>query len=136
MTNGLLIYGEIFSHFRIDKEALPHIWLCNCSTPNFIIYEEILVFFFIIVYYTVIWKLNCCRVENLNFFKGKRNLYSFQYVNFYVMFLYIFNKLVLSQKTRICTLPSTSKSEPRNEKVTSAKVFLCIKKLCEKTEWL
>ncbi len=24
MTNGLLIYGEIFEHLRIDKEALPH----------------------------------------------------------------------------------------------------------------
>jgi hypothetical protein len=25
MTNGLLIYGEIFAHFLIYKEALPHI---------------------------------------------------------------------------------------------------------------
>ncbi len=25
MTNGLLIYGEIFSHFLIYKETLPHI---------------------------------------------------------------------------------------------------------------
>ncbi len=25
MTNGLLIYGEIFSHFLKYKEALPHI---------------------------------------------------------------------------------------------------------------
>jgi hypothetical protein len=24
MANGLLIYGEIFSHFLIYKEALPH----------------------------------------------------------------------------------------------------------------
>ncbi len=37
MTNGLLIYGEIFAHFLIHCEALPHIWLCNCSTLNFII---------------------------------------------------------------------------------------------------
>ncbi len=29
MTNGLLIYGEIFAHFLIYEEALPHIWLCN-----------------------------------------------------------------------------------------------------------
>ncbi len=29
MTNGLLIYGEIFAHFLIYQEALPHIWLCN-----------------------------------------------------------------------------------------------------------
>jgi hypothetical protein len=25
MTNGLLIYGEIFAHFLIYKEALPHL---------------------------------------------------------------------------------------------------------------
>ncbi len=25
MTNGLLIYGEIFAHFLIYQEALPHI---------------------------------------------------------------------------------------------------------------
>jgi hypothetical protein len=25
MTNGLLIYGEIFAHFPIYEEALPHI---------------------------------------------------------------------------------------------------------------
>jgi hypothetical protein len=25
MTNGLLLYGEIFAHFLIYQEALPHI---------------------------------------------------------------------------------------------------------------
>jgi hypothetical protein len=35
MTNGLLIYREIFVHFLIYWEALPHIWLCSCSTLNF-----------------------------------------------------------------------------------------------------
>ncbi len=38
MTNGLLIYGEIFEHFLIYQEALPQIWLCNCSTLNCLIY--------------------------------------------------------------------------------------------------
>ncbi len=47
MTNGLLIYGEIFAHFLIFWEARPHIWLCNCSTLNFLICEENLIFFFI-----------------------------------------------------------------------------------------
>ncbi len=47
MTNGFLICGEIFAHFLIYYEALPHIWLCNCSTLNFPIYEENLIFFFI-----------------------------------------------------------------------------------------
>ncbi len=28
MTNSLLIYGEIFAHFLIYQESLPHIWLC------------------------------------------------------------------------------------------------------------
>ncbi len=47
MTNGLNIYGEIFAHFLIFQEALPHIGLCNCSTLNFLIYEEHLIFDFI-----------------------------------------------------------------------------------------
>ncbi len=46
MTNGLPIYREIFTHFLIYLEALPQIWLCNCSTVNFLIYEENLIFFF------------------------------------------------------------------------------------------
>ncbi len=49
MTNGLLIYDLIFSHFLIYKKALPHIWLCNRSTQNFTIFKEIL-FYFLSVY--------------------------------------------------------------------------------------
>ncbi len=52
ITNGLLIYGEIFPHFLIYWETLPHIWLCNCSTLNFLIYGDLgnkLIFFFISV---------------------------------------------------------------------------------------
>jgi len=37
MTNGLLIFGEIFAHFLIYQEALPHIRLSNCFTLNFLI---------------------------------------------------------------------------------------------------
>ncbi len=33
------------------EEALPHIWLCNCSTLNILIYEENLIFFFFSVHY-------------------------------------------------------------------------------------
>jgi hypothetical protein len=47
ITNGLLTYGEIFAHFLRYQEALLHIWLCNCSTLNFPIYDENLIFFFI-----------------------------------------------------------------------------------------
>jgi hypothetical protein len=49
MTNGLLIYVEIFAHFFIYKEALLHIRLCNCSILNFLMYEENLILFFISV---------------------------------------------------------------------------------------
>ena len=49
MTNGLLIYGELFAHFLIYFETLPNICLCNCSIMNFIIYEENFIFFFISV---------------------------------------------------------------------------------------
>ncbi len=55
MTNGLVVYGEIFEHFLIYYEALPHMWLCNCSTLNFLIYEENLIFFFISVTAYNIW---------------------------------------------------------------------------------
>ncbi len=55
MTNGLLIYREIFTYFLIYEEALPHIWLCNCSTLNFLIYEENLIFFSFSV---VLWLLS------------------------------------------------------------------------------
>jgi hypothetical protein len=47
MTNGLLIYEEIFAHFLIYEEVLPHLRLCNCSTLNFLIFEENFIFFFI-----------------------------------------------------------------------------------------
>ncbi len=58
MTIGLLIlyvYGEIFAHFLIYYIALPHIWLCNCSTLNFLIYEKNLIFFVISVRSPSFW---------------------------------------------------------------------------------
>jgi hypothetical protein len=50
LTASVLIYGEIFAHFLIYLENLPHKLICNCSTLNFLIYEENLIFFFISVY--------------------------------------------------------------------------------------
>ncbi len=61
MTNGLLIYGVIFAHFLIYWETLPHIWLCNCSTLNFPIYEENLIFFFISV---VMAQVYVCKIDD------------------------------------------------------------------------
>ncbi len=34
-------------YFPIYEEAVSHIWLCNCSILNFLIYEENFIFFFI-----------------------------------------------------------------------------------------
>jgi hypothetical protein len=34
-------------HFPIYEEAVSHILLCNCSSLNFLIYDENLIFFFI-----------------------------------------------------------------------------------------
>ncbi len=52
MTNGLLIHiwGNIcaFSHI-LGSPSSYCIWLCNCSTLNFLIYEENLIFFFVSV---------------------------------------------------------------------------------------
>ncbi len=40
-------YWRISTYIR---SALPHIWLFKCSTLNFLIYEENLIFFFLSVY--------------------------------------------------------------------------------------
>ncbi len=46
MRKGLLIYEEMRKYFPIYEEAVSHIWLCNWSILNFLIYEENLIFFF------------------------------------------------------------------------------------------
>jgi hypothetical protein len=47
MSKGFLIYEEMRKFFSIYEEAVSHIWLCNCSILNFLIYEKNLIFFFI-----------------------------------------------------------------------------------------
>jgi hypothetical protein len=49
MRKGFLIYEEMRKYFPVNKEAVSHIWRCNCSILNFLIYEENLIFFFISV---------------------------------------------------------------------------------------
>ncbi len=49
MRKGFLIYEEMRKYFHIYEEAVSHIWLCNGSILNFLIYEENLIFFFISV---------------------------------------------------------------------------------------
>ncbi len=47
MRKGFLIYEEMRKYFPIYEEVVSQIWLCNCFTLNFLIYEEI---FFLSVY--------------------------------------------------------------------------------------
>ncbi len=46
IRKSFLIYEEMWNYFPIYEEAVSHIWLCNCSILNFLIYEENLIFFF------------------------------------------------------------------------------------------
>ncbi len=45
MRKDFLIFEEMRKYFPIYEEAVSHIWLCNCSTLNFPINEEKLIFF-------------------------------------------------------------------------------------------
>ncbi len=47
MRKGFLIYEEMRKYFPIYEEAVSHIWVCNYSIRNFLIYEENLIFCFI-----------------------------------------------------------------------------------------
>ncbi len=49
IRRGFLIYEKMRKYFPIHEEAVSHIWLCNCSIINFLIYEENLIFIFITV---------------------------------------------------------------------------------------
>ncbi len=52
------------TYLVIYEEGVSHKWLCNCSIPKFLIYEENFLFFFISVFSTKInavrlWMLTC-----------------------------------------------------------------------------
>jgi hypothetical protein len=47
MRKGFLIYEKMRKYLVIHEEAVSHIWLCNRSLLDFLVYEEIFVFFFI-----------------------------------------------------------------------------------------
>ncbi len=47
MRKGFLIYEEMRKYVRIYEEAVSHIWLCNRSFLNLLIFEENLIFFFL-----------------------------------------------------------------------------------------
>ncbi len=46
MRKGVLIYEEMRKYFPKYDEAVSQIGLCNCSTLNFLLYEENLIFFY------------------------------------------------------------------------------------------
>ncbi len=50
MRKGFPIYEEMRKYLTIYEEAVSHIWLCNRSLLNFLIYEGNLIFFFISAY--------------------------------------------------------------------------------------
>ncbi len=52
MRKGFLIYEEKRKYLFLYEEAVSHIWLCNCSLLNFLIYEENFLFFL------SVWSLN------------------------------------------------------------------------------
>ncbi len=54
MRKGFLIYEKMHKYFLIYEEAVSHVWLCNCSTLHFLIYEENFIFFFISVTMSVL----------------------------------------------------------------------------------
>ncbi len=47
MRKGFLIYQEMRKYLTMYEEAGCHIWLCNRSHLNFLIYEENFIFYFI-----------------------------------------------------------------------------------------
>ncbi len=63
--------AQIFPHTYMRRPLVIHIWLCNCSTLNFLIYEENLLFFFIsawslaknsVRYFLQSFKLNALKI--------------------------------------------------------------------------
>ncbi len=66
MRKGFLIYEDMRKYLVIYEEAVSHIWLCNRSLLDFLIYEENFVFFFI----SVEFGSACWQVEH--FFMGIR----------------------------------------------------------------
>ncbi len=51
MRKGFLIYEEMRKYLLIYEEFVSHIWLCNCSLMNFLLYKENLIFLLISALY-------------------------------------------------------------------------------------
>ncbi len=59
MTNGLLIYGEIFAHFLLYQEALPHIYDFATAQLYISLYMRIIRFYCLSLYLYE----SCCALE-------------------------------------------------------------------------
>ncbi len=68
MRKGFLIYEEMRKYVPMYEEAVSHIWLCNCSILNFLIYEGNFLFFFISVDYSSILQFSTYNATFLNSF--------------------------------------------------------------------
>jgi hypothetical protein len=72
MRKGFLIYEEMRKYFTIYEEAVSHISLCTPIPLNFLLYEEIFIFFFISVLcrgfpahlYDYFWPVLCATCED------------------------------------------------------------------------
>ncbi len=64
MRKGFLIYEEIRKYLVIYEEVVSHIWLCNRSLLDFLMYAEIISFFLFIVVQ---------RVDSMLCAQGRRN---------------------------------------------------------------
>ncbi len=57
MRKGVLIHEEMRKNLVIYEEAVSHIWFCNRSRQNFLMYEENLILLFISVWWNR-WMIN------------------------------------------------------------------------------
>jgi hypothetical protein len=58
LRKGFLIYEEMRKYLTKYEVAVSHIWLCNRSILNFLIYEENFILFFISVPFISWYVLN------------------------------------------------------------------------------
>jgi hypothetical protein len=56
-------------YFPIYEDTVSHLWLCNCSTLNFLIYKENSIFFFVSV-------LSLCKVLPRTIYVGLKTLFA------------------------------------------------------------
>ncbi len=90
IRKGFLIYEEMCKCFPIYEEAFSHIWVCNCSILNFLIYEENFILFFISVHVHNRHTSCCfCHDDYCHFMTMARVLYELTVLNKRICFMSI-----------------------------------------------